>query len=65
MLQVKVVKDYRPPAPAVPSRPAPPKTEKQASPAPAPVADAPAFTPNPQSGSFQDPEGTIQTQIWS
>ncbi|XP_066348241.1 nuclear transport factor 2-like [Miscanthus floridulus] len=53
---VKVVKDYRPPAPAVSSRPAPPKTEKQASPAPAPVADAPAFTPNPQSGSFQDPE---------
>nr|ACN36219.1 unknown [Zea mays] len=53
---VKVMKEYRPPAPAVPSRPAPPKTEKQSSPAPALVADAPAFTPNPQSGSFQDPE---------
>lgn len=53
------MKEYRPPAPAVPSRPAPPKTEKQASPTPAPVADAPAFTPNPQSGSFQDPEGII------
>jgi hypothetical protein len=59
------MKDYRPPAPAVPSRPGPPKTEKQASPAPPLVADAPAFAPNPQSGSIQDPEGTIQTQIWS
>ncbi|RLM73395.1 hypothetical protein C2845_PM15G05220 [Panicum miliaceum] len=53
---VKVMKEYRPPAPAVPSRPAPPKPEKQAPPAPALVADAPAFSPNTQGGSFQDPE---------
>jgi len=53
---VKVMKEYRPPGSAVPSRPAPLKTEKQASPAPAQVADALAFTSNPQSGSFQDPE---------
>jgi hypothetical protein len=59
MLQVKVMKEYRPPGSAVPSRPAPLKTEKQASPAPAQVADALAFTSNPQSGSFQDPEGII------
>ncbi|CAN6242097.1 unnamed protein product [Urochloa humidicola] len=44
------------PPPAVPSRPAPPKPEKQAPPAPAVVADASAFSPNTQSGSFQDPE---------
>ncbi|PUZ46738.1 hypothetical protein GQ55_7G106400 [Panicum hallii var. hallii] len=53
---VKVMKEYRPPAPAVPSRPAPQKPEKQAPPAPALVADAPAFSPNTQGGSFQDPE---------
>ncbi|CAN6227752.1 unnamed protein product [Urochloa humidicola] len=53
---VKITKEYRPPPPAVPSRPAPPKPEKQAPPAPALVADAPAFSPNTQSGSFQDPE---------
>lgn len=51
------MKEYRPPAPVVPSRPAPPKPEKQAPPAPALVADAPAFSPNTQGGSFQDPEG--------
>ncbi|NP_001150471.2 Nuclear transport factor 2 [Zea mays] len=53
---VKVMKEHRPLAPAVPSRPAPPITEKQASPAPTPVTEAPAFSPNPQSGGFQDPE---------
>jgi len=53
---VKVMKEYPPPAPAVPSRPAPPKPEKQAPPAPSLVADAPAFSPNTQGGSFQDPE---------
>ncbi|KAF8697223.1 hypothetical protein HU200_036086 [Digitaria exilis] len=53
---VKVMKEHRPPAPAVPSRPAPQKPEKQAPPAPVVVADAPAFSPAPQSGSFQDPE---------
>lgn len=53
---VKVMKEYRPPAPVVPSRPAPPKPEKQAPPALALVADAPAFSPNTQGGSFQDPE---------
>uniref|UniRef100_A0A0A8XQU5 NTF2 domain-containing protein n=1 Tax=Arundo donax TaxID=35708 RepID=A0A0A8XQU5_ARUDO len=53
---VKVMKEYRPPAATVPSSLAPPKQEKQAPPAPAPVADAPAFSPNSQSGSFQDPE---------
>ncbi|CAN6248235.1 unnamed protein product [Urochloa humidicola] len=53
---VKITKEHRPPPPAVPSRPAPPKPEKQAPPAPALVADAPAFSPNTQSGSFQDPE---------
>lgn len=51
------MKEYRPPAPAVPSRPAPQKPEKQAPPAPVLAADAPVFSPNPQSGSFQDPEG--------
>ena len=59
------MKEYRPPAPAVLSRPAPPKPEKQAPPAPALVADAPAFSPNTQGGSFQDPEGIIKTQTCS
>ncbi|GJN37138.1 hypothetical protein PR202_gb26063 [Eleusine coracana subsp. coracana] len=53
---VKVMKEYRPPAPTAPARPAPPKPEKQAPPAPIPVADVPAFSSNPQSGSYQDPE---------
>ncbi|KAL6851411.1 hypothetical protein ACP4OV_020344 [Aristida adscensionis] len=53
---VKVMKEVRPQASTVPSRPAPPKPEKQAPPAPAPVADVQSFTPNTQSGSFQDPE---------
>lgn len=57
------MKEYRPPAPAVPSRPAPQKPEKQAPPAPAVVADAPAFTPNPQSGGFQDPEGISKPKL--
>ena len=56
------MKEYRPPAP---SRPAPPKPEKQAPPAPTLVADAPAFTPNAQGGSFQDPEGIVKTQTCS
>jgi hypothetical protein len=53
------MKEYRPPASTAPTRPAPPKPEKQAPPPPAPVADAPAFSSNPESGSYQDPEGTI------
>ena len=59
------MKEYRPPAPAVPSRPAPPKPEKQAPPASAVVADPPAFSPNTQGGSFQDPEGIVKTQTCS
>jgi hypothetical protein len=53
------MKEYRPPVSTAPSRPAPPKPEKQAPPSPAPVADIPAFSSNPQSGSYQDAEGTI------
>jgi hypothetical protein len=53
---VKVMKEYRPPASTAPSRPAPPKPEKQAPPSLALVADVPAFSSNPQSGSYQDPE---------
>ncbi|XP_047075018.1 nuclear transport factor 2-like [Lolium rigidum] len=53
---VKVMKAVLPPNSAVPYRPAPPKPEKQAPPAPAPVVDAPAFSPNPESSTIQDPE---------
>lgn len=55
---VKVMKAVLPPNSVVPYRPAPPKKEKQAppTPAPAPVVDAPAFSPNPESSNIQDPE---------
>ncbi|KAG8063946.1 hypothetical protein GUJ93_ZPchr0004g38559 [Zizania palustris] len=58
---VKVMKEVPPPIPTIPLRPTPPKPEKQVAPAPAPapaapVADAPTFTPNPESSNIQEAE---------
>nr|CAH66639.1 OSIGBa0140A01.7 [Oryza sativa] len=54
---VKVMKEIPPQISAIPSRPAPPKQEKQVAPAPvAPVADAPTFSPNPESSNIQEAE---------
>uniref|UniRef100_A0A0D9W3Z3 NTF2 domain-containing protein n=1 Tax=Leersia perrieri TaxID=77586 RepID=A0A0D9W3Z3_9ORYZ len=54
---VKVMKEVPPQISAIPSRPAPPRQEKQVAPAPvATVADAPTFSPNPESSNIQEAE---------
>uniref|UniRef100_A0A0E0KPH6 NTF2 domain-containing protein n=1 Tax=Oryza punctata TaxID=4537 RepID=A0A0E0KPH6_ORYPU len=54
---VKVMKEIPPQISAIPSRQAPPKQEKQVAPVPvAPVADAPTFSPNPESSNVQEAE---------
>ncbi|XP_020407264.1 nuclear transport factor 2 isoform X1 [Zea mays] len=52
---VKVMKEVSLPAPAPPTRTAPPKPEKQ-SPALAPVKDVLPFSSNPENGNIQEPE---------
>uniref|UniRef100_J3LX25 RRM domain-containing protein n=2 Tax=Oryza brachyantha TaxID=4533 RepID=J3LX25_ORYBR len=54
---VKVMKEAPPQISAIPSRPVPPKQERQVAPVPvAPVADAPTFSPNPESSNIQEAE---------